>query len=401
MGKTIKMIALVFLLTLALGLPTMAQYGPPAGYEGMAGPPAGFDVGDIPGGIPAGFDTSDIPSGAPYGAGAGEPSGLGMGGGQGQGRGGNGGGRGAESKKRGLQQLRKGAAGILKGVAQMEKAIAGAEKAGYPVAQDIKDTTAKAKAAAATIQTTDNIEEALVALDDCNAFFDVVEANIEALNMLANFPKILKQATRTLEQLQKNFDKMKAKVARTEMDLSENVSGIQAKIDALRAVYVQAQDLAKAGDAAGAFDKLENEYFEPMQDAYQSVGMLQAALNISTAVKNVDKGIKNAERVITKMKKKKFDTAELQTIVDQSKAKAAELKALVKVKDFDPDAAVAILEELDGLQSDFMDTVDEITDGETEGLGNVTFFNTNAPAMPKEFTAGPSQSFEKPDFGGF
>lgn len=393
MGKTIKMLALVFVLTLALGLPTMAQYGPPAGYEGMAGPPAGFDVGDIPGGIPDDFDMSSIPGGTDMGP----PANIG--GVQGQGRGGNGGGRGEEAKKRGLQQMRRGAKGMLQGVTQMEKAIAGSEKAGYPVAQDIKDSTAKAKAAAATIQTTNDMEEALAAIEDFNAFVEVLDANIEALNMLANFPKILKQATRTLEQLQKNFDKMKAKVARTEMDLSENVNGIQAKIDALRAVYVQAQDLAKAGDAAGAFDKLENEYFEPMQDAYQSVGMLQAALNISTAVKNVDKGIKNAEKVITKMKKKKFDTTELQTIVNQAKEKATELKALVKVKDFDPDAAVAVLEELDGLQSDFMDKVDEITDGETEGLGNVTFFNTNAPAMPKEFTAGPPQGMEKMEFG--
>lgn len=388
MGKTIKILAPVFLLALALALPALAQYGPPAGYEGMSGPPAGFD-------------TSDIPSGAPYGAGAGEPSGLGIGGGQGQGRGGNGGGKGEEMKQKGLEKMRKAAKQMTKAITQMEKAVAGVEKAGYTASQEVKDSIVKAKAAVATIETTTDFDAGMAAMDDFNAFIDVLDANIEAMNMLANFPKILSQATRTLTQLQKNFTAMKAKVAKAGMDLTDNIAGIQAKIDALNTAYTDAQALAKAGDAAGAFDKLQNEYFEPMQDAYQSVGMLQAALNITTAVKNVDKGIKNAEKVITKMKKKKFNTAELQTIVDQAKAKAEELKALVKVKDFDPDAAVAVLEELDGLQSDFTDKVDELTDGDTQGLGNVTFFNATTPAMPKEFTAGPPQGMQKMDFGGF
>jgi hypothetical protein len=380
MGKTIKILAPVFLLTLALVLPTMAQFGPPAGFEGMSGPPAGFDMGSIP----SGFDMGNIPDGSNMGP----PEGAsGMQG------------KGEEMKKKGLEKMRKAAKQMTKAITQMEKAVAGVEKAGYTASQEVKDSIVKAKAAVATIETTTDFDAGMAAMDDFNAFIDVLDANIEAMNMLANFPKILKQATRTLDQLQKNFDKMKAKVAKTEMDLSENINGIQAKIDAIKLVYTQAQDLAKAGDATGAFDKLENEFFEPMQDAFQSVGMLQAAINLTTAVKNVDKGIKNAEKVITKMKKKEFETTGLQTIVDQAKAKAVELKAIVKTKDFDPDTAVAVLEELDTLQSDFMDKVDELTDGETKGLGNVTFFNATTPAMPKEFTAGPPAGAERMDFG--
>lgn len=367
----------IFVIVAALGVPAfvLAQ---------------GFDMSSIPGGIPAGFDMSNIPSGTNMGPPAnveelqrkGEEMQK----------------RGEEAQGRGLNGMKRGVKGMKKPISSLEKTIDKVQKAGYTVSQEIIDALAKGKAAIAIIESTSDMEEATTAIEQFNEFVDVMEPNMEPLNMLANFPKILSQATRTLNQLQKNFTTMKAKVAKTEMDLSENVNDIQAKIDALKAVYTLAQELATAGDAVNAFDKLENEFFEPMQDAYQSVGMLQAALNISTAVKNVDKGIKNAEKVITKMKKKKFDTAELQTIVDQAKAKSAELKALVKVKDFDPDAAVAILEELDTLQSDFGDKVDELTDGETQGIGNVTFFNTNAPAMPKEFTAGPPQGIERMDF---
>lgn len=387
MRKTIKklapalIVALMAVSLLSVGVASAQEFGPPAGFEGMMGPPAGFDMS----GIPEGFDMSNIPdmssipdmSNMPSGTNMGPPANMEEMQSKGE-----------AAKQRGLSQMRRGAKGMLKGVAQMEKAIAGSEKAGYPVAESIKEATAKAKVAAATIETTNSIEEALAAIDDFNAFVDVLDANIEPLSMLANFPRILKQATRTLEKLQKEFDKMKAKAAKvSDVDLSENINGIQATIDTLTAVYTQSQDLAKAGDAVGAFDKLENEYFEPMQDAYQSVGMLQAALNISKAVRSVDKGIKSAEKVIVKLKKKKIDTAPLQTIVDQAKAKAVELKAFVKVKDFDPDAAVDLLEELNDLRSNFEDKVDELLDGETQGIKDVKFFTTPAVVIPKEFTS--------------
>lgn len=318
-----------------------AQYGPPTGYEDMA--------------IPESY-------GAPAGADA--------------------------MMQKGLERMKKGTKGMEKAVNQMEKAIKKVKDAGYTVSAEVEDSLQKGKAAVETIKNTSDMDVALQAIGDFNVFIDMLDLNIEGLNMLANFPRIMKQADRTYTKLTKFFEKTKAKAQKGETDLSEVIAGIQAEIDALKAVYDKAIAAAKNGEGELAFTTLENEYFEHMENTFQKVGMLEAASQLSKAVKSVGKGIESAEKNIAKFEGKGFDMNKASEIVTTSRAKLDELKALVKTDGFDPDNAVKLLEDLSDLRDNFENTVEEKTGENLHGKNSIKFFNVKMPEIPKELKNG-------------
>lgn len=305
-----------------------------------------------------------------------------------------------EMQNKGLKQLQRSAKNMLKAIAQMEKAIAGATKAGFPPAQDIIDATAKGKAAVQIIQdATEFSDDVQDAIDQFNDFADVMDANIEPLNMLANFPRIQRQAVREMANLDKAFEKVKVKVASAEMDLSYILADIQGKIGNIKAVYDNALAYAKAGQAAEAFDMLENDFFPTIGDTRQAIGMLDALKNISRAAKSVDKGIKGAEKIVAKLQKKKLDVSSLNTIIADSKSKLDELRAALKSSDFDPTTAVDYLENLNELRDQFESAVDTVVGDTNVGtLPQVDFFGATMPKVPN-FNVGGGAGVEKIDLG--
>ncbi len=367
---------LVLVCSLAVPGVVMGQtYGPPPGYENMM-PPNGIPTGIPSYGMPEGDDSQNgIPAGA------------------------------SSMMNKGFSMLKKGAANMKKATGQMDKTIEKLTKAGYSTPAGVGESLAKAKAAIALIEASSSLtEEVMNALDDFNNFIDVLDENIQEMNMLANFPRILKQAESTLSKLGKNFDKVKAKFEKNGIDAGTAVADVQTKIDALKATLEKAKQSAVSGAAEDAFDSLQDDFFPDLEDAFQSVGMLDAINSLTKgAVRSIEKGITQAEKMANKIKGQGKDVSAAQEIITQSKAKLEELKTLLKSKDFTPDDAVSILEELDGLRLTFESAIEDITGKPLEGANSIKFTNMKAPLAPKEirgeFPKGGDSGFEKMDYG--
>lgn len=381
----------ILALACALAVPSvvLAQtFGPPPGYENMM-PPNGMMNG-APYGMPEGDDSKNVgPNGMQFGQ-SGMP-----------------GGKGGENSmaEKGLKMLKKGVANMKKAISQMDKTIEKLTKAGYSTPAGVAESLAKAKAAIATIEGASSMtEEAMNAMEDFNDFIDVLDENIQEMNMLANFPRILKQAESQLAKLGKNVDKVKAKLVKNNIDASTAVADVQAKIDALKATLEKAKQSAVGGKAEDAFDGLQDEFFPNLEDAFQSVGMLDAINSLTKgAVRSIEKGIAQAEKIANKVKNQGKDVSEAVSVIAESKAKLEELKTLLKSKDFTPDDAVSILEDLDDLRVNFETAIEDVTGKPLEGANSIKFTNMKAPLAPKEirgeFPKGGDSGFEKMDYG--
>ncbi|MBI5753947.1 hypothetical protein HZA40_02275 [Candidatus Peregrinibacteria bacterium] len=360
-------------------IPNLASaqvYGLPAGYENMM-PPDGS--------IPAGYENM-IPSGTDTQFGP--PAGV------------------SGMMEKGFKMLKKSVKNMHKATDQMDKTITKLAKTGYDAPVGVVDALAKAKAAIAIIEAaTEFSDEVTNALDDFNSFIDSLDANIEAMNMLANFPRILKQADSNLAKLEKNFDKVKGKLQKNGVDVGDAVTNTQAKIDALKATLDKAKQSATTGKAEEAFDSLENDFFPNLEDSFQSVGMLDAVNSLTKgAVRAIEKGIAQAEKMVNKVEKQSKDVVSPRDIITKSKAKLDELKSLLKSKDFNPDDAVSLLEELDGYRMDFETAMEDITGKPLTGSSSISFSNVKAPQIPKEIRngfpkGGGDSGFEKIDIG--
>ena len=380
-------VALVLACALAVPSFVLAQtFGPPPGYENMI-PPNGMMNG-APYSMPEGDDSKNV---GPNGMQFGPPSGM------------QGGGNGMAEK--GLKMLKKGVANMKMATKQMDKTIEKLTKAGYSAPAGVAESLTKAKAAITTIEGASSMtEEAMSAMSDFNDFVDVLDENIQEMNMLANFPRILKQAESQLTKLGKNLDKVKAKFVKNAIDASTAVADVQAKIDALKTTLEKAKQSAVGGQAEDAFNSLQDEFFPNLEDAFQSVGMLDAINSLTKgAVRSIEKGIAQAEKVANKIKNQGKDVTEAMSIIAESKAKLEELKTLLKAKDFTPDDAVSILEDLDDLRADFETAIEDVTGKPLEGANSIKFTNMKAPLAPKEmrgeFPKGGDSGFEKMDYG--
>lgn len=356
MKNTLSLKVGVAVATVAfLGMPlfVQAQYGPPPGYEGMT-PPSGFEGMTPP---------SDQ---------MGPPADL------------------QEKLSKGLARLKKGAISMARAVKAMEKAVAGAEKVGYVTPDNIKNSILKAKAAIETINGATSLEDDGVqqAIDDFDAFTEVLDANIENLSLIPRFQKVIKSADVQLVKLVKFFDSTKARLVDLEVDTASVIAEVQAKVDQEKAYLDQAKALSLQGKMEEAFALLEDNYFPGLETTSQSIGALNALNAVTRTASGVSRGIKTAERIIARLELAKINVSALKTIVADSKAKLEELKLLLKTPGYDLDAVMALLSQLDALREDFDTKVDQAVGDMDVNLPNVKMFTSPATPMPMTMRKG-------------
>jgi hypothetical protein len=283
-----------------------------------------------------------------------------------------------------LARLKKNTKGMQHAIDAMNKAVAGVTAIGYSTPADIAASIAKAVAAIKTIQNATTLDDSVQnAIDDFSAFTDVLDANIENLMLLSKFPHITAASDRAMTRLQKFFDDTKARLADAPIDMTDNFNAVKAKVDALNDVNNKAKDLAKSGKAQEAFDMLENNFFPGLEDASQSIGLLNAIKGISRASIGVSRGIKTAQKIVDRVKGQGIDMADAQAIVDEASAKLVDFTALIKTPGFDLDKAMSYLEDLDKLRDDFMNKVDDLVGTKDVGkLPSVKFVTTGVPSLP-------------------
>lgn len=368
-------VAIALVAFLGLPLFAQAQYGPPVGFEGMT-PPPGFDMSQIPAGMAA-------PSGMPSADRMGPPADV------------------QEKMKAGLARLQRSANSMERAVKTMDKAIAGAVKVGYVVPADITKSVESARAAIATIRAATEFNDAVEkAIDDFDSFTEVLDANVENLMLMPRFPKVLKAAETQYNKLVKFFETTKARLVGLEADTADAVAEVQKKVEAQKAFYDQAAALAKQGKMEEAFAMLEENFFPGLETTSQSIGVLNALKAITKTANGVTRGIATAERIIAKLGKLGLEVKELNEIVSNSKAKLAELKALLRVPGYDLEAAMAILESIDQLREDFDNRVDGVVgDRDVGNLPTVKMFTGTLISMPMDMRGGFEKYKEK--FGGF
>lgn len=352
------------------GLPMLAQaqFSPPSGSGGMT-PPTGYEgmmppnMGSAPGGGPTMGPPSDM----------------------------------QDKMNLGLKRLKGGVAGMKRAVKAMEKAVAGAQKTGYTVPADILASIESAKAAIQTILDATEINDTVQdAIDQFTAFTEVLDANIENLMLMARFPKVLSAADRSYQKLVKFFETTKARLTKMEIDITETVANVQAKIDALKGVYTKAEALFKEGKMEEAFAELEDNFFPNLEDASQSVGVLNAMKALTRTASSVKRGLSTAKRIVTKVEKAGLDASALKQIIADSEKKLEEFKALIKTPNFDLEQAMALLEDMDMMREDFEIALDEIVGDEDIGkIPQIKMFQGPKIPMPMDMRGGFDQFRDK------
>ncbi len=268
------------------------------------------------------------------------------------------------------QQQERMLTGMKKGIGQMEKGlkmfknqVAKLVKQGVAVPSDITDNLTKIENIIAAVKNAQTWEDAQAAgIEDMGDLMQDLNDSRQQIEMLTRWPQMKKQMESEVKKLDrelKNAKTITSRLAKKGIDLSAVYATFEAAVNKLKLVKDEAVGLMQT-DVEGAMDLVQNDFFGAVQDVWESQRVIQTMSNLGRFTSDFKRGIKDAERQIKELSRKKIDTAELQDLLNQAKAKGEGVLGLMKSATIDEEMIMAELQMLEDLKGQFEEKMNEL-----------------------------------------
>lgn len=262
----------------------------------------------------------------------------------------------AENEMR-LRGVRQGMRGMENGLKMFERQIEALKKQKVEIPASVTETLAKIKAIITAVKTVKTWEEVEAAgIEDMPELMQSLDESRRDLEQLMRWPQTLKQLDRELANLTRELKRAKGivdRLAKKDIDLATVYSEFENAVNKLKEVREKAVVLVKNGQSDEAFDLLEQEFFGQMQDVWEHHRIIMTMSNLGRFQSDFKRGIADAQRRINILKRQKIEVDELVDLLEQAKAKGAEITALMKAKPPEPDAIMEGLQDLENIRQMF------------------------------------------------
>lgn len=269
-----------------------------------------------------------------------------------------------------LRGLKQAITGMEKGLKAFESQLARITKQKIAIPTEITEKVASIKTKITAVKAATTWEEAEAAgVEELQDSMEALNDYRDQLEVLMRLPQMQKQLDQQMNNLNKELKKDQAivtKLAKNGIDLKEEYTAFSEAIAKLKTVCDEAVAKIKSGNSEEiklALDNLEENFFGQIGDAMEYSRIIQTMSNLGRFQSEYKKGIADAQKQINQLKKKKVNTAELETILKQSQEKGMVVLALLKVKPLDEEAVMTGMSELEDLRTQFYDKVDELGGG--------------------------------------
>jgi tetratricopeptide (TPR) repeat protein len=258
-----------------------------------------------------------------------------------------------EGMKRGLGQF-------VKGMAMVKKQVNRLVKKGLTPPAELTDALSKVneiKTKIEAAQSPDELDELPEIVDEVSS---VVEEWMPKLPRIAELPRVIKQAEREMTKLERAYKADEKKVKIKKLDLAENLSEFRQELDKAKTALLEAKELIKTKPDE-AFDKLDDDFFANLDNVWEKEKIIQVALNIKSGITRMSAEIRSNQKKIATLKKKKIDTAELESDLATIKENFEEVKKIYNTKPVDVDELINAVEEMMDLMQELKDQIHDLT----------------------------------------
>lgn len=270
-----------------------------------------------------------------------------------------------------------------------ETRLAQLQKQGVTAPADVTDALAKLKAGLQNIKDAKNPDDLNdVNPDELGNLMTQVNESRPQLEMFAKWPRVLNQADQQLKQFNSQLTKTKTlvdKLSAQGIDLSVNLASFQDDVTKLQTARDAANQLMKDGKGEEAFTKIEEEFFNQLDNVGEHQRVIQQMSNLSRFTAQFKTSMASAKKRINQLAKGKFDTTELQGIYDQALAKGNEIVAMIKAKPIDEAAILAGMDVMENLKQQFQDKADALSGGPDMPWETKTASQFQNLTLPKGF----------------
>ncbi|MEK7161191.1 MAG: hypothetical protein AAB729_00675 [Patescibacteria group bacterium] len=258
-----------------------------------------------------------------------------------------------EMMKRNLKQF-------TREVVRIKTQIQSLQKKGVNIPVELSGAIAQMDAIAEKIK---NAENADAIEDDMNDFQDATNTIREwmpKLGRMAQMPQMFKQAEKEISKAEKAYASDAKRIKSSKIDLNDLLAEFRKAIDEQKGVLDQVKQLS-GNDPEKAIDDLQDNFFGNMDNMWEKERVIQMALNIKQGISQMSREMKDADKLIKKLKAKKLDTGELEQLLAQAKAELEQVKVLAAAKPIDPESLMDQIEKMMDIKQEFGDKVQELT----------------------------------------
>lgn len=275
-----------------------------------------------------------------------------------------------EDSQRRIQDMQRNIKGAEQGLNMFEKQINTLAKKKITIPTELKDNLQKIKTIIAAVKKAKTWEEMEASgIEDLQDLMMGLDESRQQLEMLSRWPQTLKQIDQQIKNLDNQYKKgqsLVTKLSKKGIDLSVQLTAFKEGIDKLKTVRTEALAKVTSGtteDIQTAFDLLENDFFGQMDYVMQYQNIIQTMSNLGQFQSEFKRSITQAQTQIKTLSRKKIDTSELSSILNDTKNKGNEILAMIKAptSELDEDTVMSSLQEIQDLRQQFGDLVAELT----------------------------------------
>lgn len=268
----------------------------------------------------------------------------------------------AQREAQQLKQMKSGMRGMEQGIKMIQKQIDRLTKQGIAVPAEISDTISKITGIISTLKLSDNFQDVQDQMQDLPDLMQTFDDQRMTLEKLSRWPQTLKQANQIIKQLNRTLAQNKnlsLRLAKNGFDINDIVSKFEASVQAMKDSRDKAVELIKT-DPDAAYDELQNNVFEQVDDIMQSDRTIKELGNLSRFKSSFKSGLAEGQSMIRKLKSQKIDTSDLEAKLEEIKGKATEINSIISQKPIDTEAIVGVFEELDTMRQDFQSAASDL-----------------------------------------
>lgn len=231
--------------------------------------------------------------------------------------------------KRGISQFSRGVAMTKKAMLRVKTSVA---KCGVGLPEELTSALNQADDLVAKINAAKTADELDEVVGDVQDVSSAIQDWGPRMGDLSRLCQMLKEADRQSKSFDRSVKQIESRAkANKKVDLSEQVAEYKNVVNGLKEALAQAKTLAKT-DPDSALEKLEEDFWNNMDNLKNAQMQIDVVLNISQGMRNINSELKKYASQIKSLAKKKVDTAELQELVNNLKAQYDEIQTMLKEK---------------------------------------------------------------------
>jgi hypothetical protein len=268
-----------------------------------------------------------------------------------------------QQQQRMLADMQRGSKQMERQLTMIEKRIAALKRKGAIIPADTQGAIDQIKAMVDKMKTATSPEdiEALMGDNDFGDLMQTINEGMQKAEMSTQLPRMLKEADRMLKQQQTALARAQTRAKSMKVNVDSVLSGWQKSVDAI------AQGIADAGQASqnnnpeDAMDILKDKVF----DAFHEIGDWQQTFstvsNSQQMLKQADREMVKIDKQIARLKRQKEDTAELESLVAEARAKIAEIKDILAQPSVDSETLIRVIEEGQDIKEEIYEVLSDLT----------------------------------------